>query len=286
MTRDRSSRPPDGPIEIRVDPDRAIRRILWTIFGFVALLVLLDATASHAHWIESRPIRRLFNMTREDALGSWLMISLTLITALTAWAMVGVDRLRPTGRGRRVGWVFVAVFLSWMAVDDGAKVHERLGSAYEEAREEAVEEGADPGLFERFPSYAWQFVVLPVLGGSGLVALGFLWVVVGTASRRRMVAGALGCFLVAVGLDFVEGLERDHSWNLYGLVAREAAFDELAFRWFDEPTFEVLDHFSRSFEEAIEITGMALLWAVLAGHLAEAVEVLRLDLGRGRSPSA
>lgn len=278
MSPDAPPRPPDPGTSITLDTGRAIRRLVWTIFWLVALLFLLDATVNHAHWVERGPVRRIFNMTREDALGSWLMISVTLLTALTAWAVVGVNRLRSPGRARRVGWVLVAVFLSWMAVDDGAKVHERLGSAFEGSSGEAVEKGADPGLLERYPSYAWQVVVLPILGAGGVLVLGFLWAVAGTRSRRRRVAAALACFVVAVGLDFVEGLERDHPWNLYGWVAREAAFDELAFRWFDEPTFDVLDHFSRTIEESIEIVGMTLLWSVLLGYLADATGTLHLRL--------
>lgn len=246
-----------------------------SLLALAVLLFFLDATVNHAHWIERNSIRRLFNMTREDGLGSWVTISVTLLTALTAWGIVGVERRLSSRRALRIGWVGVALYFSWMAVDDGAQLHERLGTTFREVREAAVAEGAEPGPFERFPSYAWQFAILPILGTAGVVVMGFLWRVL-PRRRRRLVPIALACFVFAVALDFVEGLERDHPWNVYAWVGREADFDSLAFRWFHEPTFDVLDHFSRTLEESTELVGITLLWAALLYHLGDRAGDVRI----------
>ena len=55
-----------------------------------------------------------------------------------------------------------------MAVDDGAQLHERLGSTFKAMREDVG------SSLDFFPSYPWQILFLPIFGTLGLFMLWFL----------------------------------------------------------------------------------------------------------------
>lgn len=219
-------------------------RLLWVVFLSCLIievaLVYLDLTINWWRWYDSDAIRRLFNITREDGLASWFQVSQTLVVALTAWLLVVVMFHQPVTAVRRGGWIIVALFFSYMCIDDGAAVHERLGTAL---RSEVV---------SAFPSYAWQFLLLPFFGIMGAFTLYFLWREMPRRIDRLKVAAAIGCFVVAVALDFVEGLD-----DGYRGLAAAAGWDRDAIR-----------HFSKSLEEFIEMVGVSIFLVTFIGHVA------------------
>lgn len=260
-------------LELSLDA-RFVRRLVLAVFGVTLLLWLADATLNHAHWIDDRAIRRIFNMTREDGMASWFGVSVSTLTAVTAWLVLGILRARGASRWRLAGWAVLALFLSWMAVDDGAVIHERIGGAFDPPSEAT---GGLGGFAGRFPSYDWLYVVLPVLGGIGLAALAFLWIDSRSRAARSLVAAAPLCFAVAVGLDFLEGLEPDHRWNLYmNAATRFESLESLAGRLYGEPAYETLRHFAKTTEEGIEIAGMTFLWGAVLLRLSDLAGEIRL----------
>lgn len=230
-----------GATTIAVDAGR----FLWAVFlGCLIVevaLVYLDLTVNWLRWSDSGAIRRLFNITREDGLASWFAVSQTLIVAMTAWLLFLIARRQASPARRRTGWLVIAVFFTYMCVDDGAAVHERLGTAFEEGT------GA-----ENLATYAWQYLLLPFFAVMGVFVLYFLWWEMPRAVDRLKVAAALGCFALAVAMDFVEGM--DDGYRL--LVAR--------FGWEND----VIRHFSKSVEEFIEMVGMSLFLVTFLGRLA------------------
>ena len=118
-----------------------------------------------------------------------------------------------------------------MAIDDGAQFHERFGSTFKAIREDAG------GSFDFFPSYTWQILFLPIFGAVGFFMFGFLWHELDAKSSRILLVTAIALQVLAVGMDFVEGLDDDHRWNLYTVIANrydlepwtEARFGETAF---------------------------------------------------------
>lgn len=203
-------------------------------------LVYLDLTINWWRWSESGPIRRLFNITREDGLASWFAVSQTLVVALLAWVVFVMRCHQPTARWRRAGWLVVAVFFSYLCIDDGAMVHERLGSAFKETTDAG-------GLV----TYAWHYVLLPFFAGMGVFILAFLWREMPAAGARLVILAALGCFGLAVGMDFVEGMD-----DGYRALVHATAWEPATIR-----------HFSKSLEEFIEMMGMSLFLAAFIGHL-------------------
>jgi hypothetical protein len=176
----------------------------------------------------------------------------------------------------------IALFLTWMALDDGAEVHERLGTAFDQGAVASMEgeafAGAEPGVVARFPSYTWQLVFGPVFAGLGLFTLGFLWREMGRRRQRAIVVLAVGLLGFAVALDFFEGLAPEHRWNLYTAIAARWDSSGFTLSRFGQAPYETLRHFSKSVEEAIEIVAMTLLGIALLGHLARLADGLQVRL--------
>ena len=221
-------------------------RFLWMVFlsRFIIelSLVYLDLTINWLRWSEYGPIRRLFNTTREDGLASWFAVTQTVFVALTAWVLWAINRKQVLSYPRQIGWFIVALFFTYMAIDDGAVVHERLGSAFK----------ASEGGQVNFMSYPWQLLLAPVFAAMGLFLVVFLRREMPRSSDRVRIMGAITCFAVAMYMDFIEGMD--------------GGYDRLIeiFDWSDE----TIRHFAKSIEEFIEMLGMTLFLITFLGQIA------------------
>ena len=138
-------------------------------------------------------------------------------------------------------------------------------------------------MLDAFPSYAWHVCLLPLFGAMGLFMLVFLWRELSETPARVLVAAAIACFVLAVGLDFVEGLDPDHPWNLYTRLSERFGWEGLATEGYDAP-YKVLRHFSKSIEESIEMLAMTILWIVFLRHWIRSAGDLRVRFVR-REPA-
>lgn len=253
-------------IEFEIRRRRAIAWVVGVCVAITLALVALDWAVTYRRATDIGAIRRLFNMAREDSLASWYAVTVTCLAALTGWLIWAAAR-RVSQRGRTVGWLVVALFLTWMTVDDGAAVHERLGTAFELTREEGTAGGGSlTRLAESFPSYGWQLLLMPQFVLVGVFTLAFLWRTSSGPLVRGLALAALGCLAIAVGIDFMEGLDPEHPANLQAWLARRPWLARLSAPDYKTPLESVV-HFGKVIEEAIEIIGMTLLWAVLLDQL-------------------
>jgi hypothetical protein len=158
-----------------------------------------------------------------------------------------------------------------MAFDDGAEFHERVGSTFKILENRAAAMATEPAdgksALEIFPSYPWQVVFLPVFGTMGLFMLVFLWRELRARLPRLLMLAGIGCFVLAVGMDFVEGLDEDHSLNLNTMIADLSSVDDYMTERFDRESYEAVRHFGMSLEETLEMFGMTLLWIAFLHHL-------------------
>ena len=233
---------PAGSTVFTVDTGRFLWIVFLSCFIIELSLVYLDLTINWLRWSEYDPIRRLFNTTREDGLASWFAVTQTVFVALTAWILWAINRKQGLSYPRQAGWFIVAFFFTYMAIDDGAVVHERLGSAFKASKGGQVD----------FMSYPWQLLLAPVFAAMGLFLVVFLRREMPHPSDRVRIMGAITCFAVAMYMDFVEGMD--------------GGYDRLVeiFGWSDE----TIRHFAKSIEEFIEMLGITLFLITFLGQIA------------------
>lgn len=224
-------------------------------------------------------IRRLCNAAREDGLASWLATVQAAATAALAWACWRVVRAGDASARRRAGWLLVALVTTWLAVDEGARLHERLGTVLDGALRTARRDpqaGGVAGWLARYPSYGWQLVVAPPLAAAALFFLAFLGREAGGGWPRRALWWGLALVAAAVALDFVEGLDREHPWNVHARLAADEGLDDWSRRRFGTSAYATIRHVARVAEELVELWAGALFIAVLLACLLRVAPEIRL----------
>lgn len=243
---------PTASTVIHIDAASVIARLFIILIAAEIFFVLADHFINVGQLTEHAPIRRFFNITREDGIASWFSVTQNWMTGLTAGAIALIVSSQSCARQRRIGWFIMMTFLLYMAMDDGTAFHERVGSSVKAMLQDDESENLGG-----FPSYVWQLVFLPIFGAFGLFMLWFLNSELGVTFDKLLVLGAIGLLVVAVVADFFEGINTaGHPLNLYG---------QMADLW-QLPNDTIL-HYSKSFEEFLEMLSMSILWLVFLRHL-------------------
>ena len=253
---------------LKIDARRLITVLFFVLVGTEVFFVLADAIINVGELTELSPVRRFFNITREDGVASWFAVTQTWMLGLTAAFVYMLVRAGNAARWRRVGWAIIAIFLMYMAMDDGAQFHERIGSSVSTLLDG---EDADSGMGVAgfFPSYAWQLVFLPIFAAFGLFILWFLNKELQVANDKLMVMAAIGLLVLAVVADFFEGLDIEHPLNLLGWIETTWDLSEYQVR-----------HYSKSIEEFLEMLAITVLWVVFLRHLVRIAPRLELQFRR------
>ena len=253
--------------QLGLDGRLAIQRLFALLFGLEVLLLLADLTLNHGQWTDLGPVQRFFNIAREDGVASWFQVSQTLLVALTlgliAWLAFAAQRSSLT----RWGWLLLALFYAFLAMDDGAQFHERVGSIVELR----AAEGAKSGPVSGFPSYVWHLVVMPFFASMGLFMLYF------AMRELRRDSRCLAFFLLGITvmgiaqvLDFFEGMQPDHRWNLLRLVRGWTGYGR-----------EEVEHLSRAVEETLEMFSMTYFWVAYLLYLVREFPEFRVSFAGG-----
>jgi hypothetical protein len=197
-----------GPLGIdqnifHLDGDLWVKRI--TLFCFACALIVgaADLFLVHLDLSPSKILARSFDISMEESLGTWFSSAQALLVGLVAAAIL-VHSSKHDTTFVVIGWGIVALFFIFISLDDTAKFHERLGTALRLKYEQRT----DIPLSNWFPSYGWQLFIAPFFMAMGVFVLWFLWNAV-AAGLRIWVLVALSLFGIAVGLDFIEGLNRE-----------------------------------------------------------------------------
>lgn len=240
---------------IELNSDSWPRRLFLFCFCCVLALALMDIFLNYGKMIESASLRRIFNITREDGLATWFMVIQTFCAGIVLALIAVVHRSQGGSLGRSTGWGLLSLFFVYLSADDGAEIHERLGSAFKAAAKE-TEAGAVVQAQSWYPSYDWQLVVLPFLVGAGLLMLVFLLQEFRSRGSRIVLFLAPLIMAFAIGLDFFEGLDVAHPLNMHTWL-RET---------YDLSSYTV-SHFSKLVEESLEMCSIALLLALFLQHM-------------------
>ena len=243
---------------------RAIRYLFGLLFGVECLLLLADLTLNFGEWSDLGPVRRFFNVAREDGVASWFQVSQTLLVALTLWLIGLLAFADKRSALTRCGWVFLAIFYTFLAFDDGAQFHERLGSIVEISSARS----GPRGVASTFPSYLWHLVLLPFFASVGLFMLYFAFREL-RRDRRTLALFLLGLGTMGVAqvLDFFEGMKPDHPWNVLSSVRVWINYDR-----------EDTEHLSRALEETLEMFSMTYFWVAYLRYLVQEFPQFRVSL--------
>lgn len=227
------------------------RTLSWYLWLVCCGLVVCDSVLTFHDVTGYYVFNRIFDMTREETIPNWYASILLFCIALTCVLTYAIQRLR-VERHEAVPWLFFGGFFAFLSMDDGAKIHERLGTFFRELAEDG------DGIFTTFQplleaasTYSWQVFVLP-----GFLFCGFFMLLWGFANipvRQTQGWVLLGgvAIAVALGLDYFEGL-----------VDNDVI--DLSDRAFSEYTIE---HYQRVVEEFLEMTGFVCILHGLWIHL-------------------
>ncbi|MDX8380884.1 MAG: hypothetical protein R8M14_02085 [Ghiorsea sp.] len=241
-------------LKIRLDDKKIISWLFLTMLSIELLLVLLDGFVNYGKFTDIGPIRRLFNIAREDGMATLVASTQTLFAGLTAMLVYSVSKKMGKVKKQTMGWLITALFFIYMGIDDGSQVHERVGSAFK-----IMAERNDGGLISLLlhlsPSYPWQLIFLPIFGGIGLYMTYFLWRELKDSDSRKLVFLALAFMATAVVLDFIEGLDKSHPLNIYTYLRN----------YFEVSSYTV-SHFAKVMEEFLEMLSISTFWVVFTKH--------------------
>ncbi len=233
------------------------RRTLQIVFVFcvlvVVLLFFLDYMINWNEGSSRESIRSMFDTTAEHSIAGWFSATLTFVVAMAAGANVVLVRSIDAPVWRRTGWLVIALLFAYLALDDGAAIHEHLGGGLKQTPVIGDVIGA-------YDSYSWHIVILPFFVAIGFFMLVFLWKELAHRNERIGILTAFSFLALAVGQDFIEGTTEEYDWfeATYGM----------------DP-YAIL-HFAKSVEESLEMLGMTMFLVVFLSHLMRTFRTITL----------
>ncbi len=252
----------NDPLSVEVDSKRLVRVVLVAWIAIEIGLVALDTIVNYGRMVpgisDISQFRKMANIAREDGIATWFSSTQMLLTAFALGLVTWRLYAEGGAKWRARGWALVCAFFAYMAFDDGAKIHERVATATKKLV--AGHGHSTDGVFDFFPSYAWQLIFGPVFVGMGLFILIFFWRELRTNLLRLTIAAALGCYACAVGLDFVEGIP-----DGYLLVGDALGTGE-----------EFASHYGRVLEEFLEMLGTTFFLTAFLAHFTQMCGPLNL----------
>lgn len=225
-------------LKLRLHARRTITTVFTALFALEAGFVLLDIVFNYNKLIPIGSVQRLFNIAREDSLAAWVASVQTLFVGIVLWFIYL--------KNRHKGWALIAAFFTYLAIDDGSKLHERIGTAVKQLGDADSLDAATAEIH----SYTWQYVFGPVFVAMGLFILFFMWRQLKTRNLRLLIFAALASYGVAEGLDFIEGVPNAYN-NIGAAIGLSGKF---------------VNHFGRATEEFLELFGTTLFMVAFLSH--------------------
>lgn len=228
---------------ISLSIDKAFTVHLAIIAGLGSLHLIANAVYILATPKRLTGLIALFNMVEERSLANF--ISATALLAAALVSTLAALSCRNGSRALRRGWWASSVILLFLAIDEGAGIHDLLSGAGQRAMD-------SHGLF--FIGWVAPYMVLAV--ATGMILLPFIWKLPRATMSRLMAAGIV-YIGSAMGMEMLEGLLMEQSVNGAALSA---------------VNMEVINHtvimvVLVSIEEVGEMFGVALALRALLMHI-------------------
>ena len=150
-----------APTVIRVEQERLLNWVVAILLAIAIAIVLLDAVVAEFELVSIGAVQRLFNITREDGLANFFSTFQMLTVGFVALLITLVVKSQKRGQSSNVvvGWAVVTGLLLLWGVDDGTKLHERVGAVFKELATDSSGEphtGLVGSIYDAFSSYSWQ----------------------------------------------------------------------------------------------------------------------------------
>lgn len=241
-----------------VEPHRQSKIAFYWLWSACWVMVLFDYLFAYRDITGAYVFRRVFSMTREETVANWYASILLFLIALTCFAL---SLLSKSDKSVSRPWLIFSGFFLYLSADDGARIHERLGSFFRDLAEDS--QGGFSGFFDQIlfftGSYAWLVFVLPVFVVMGLYMLRWGHKHITEQATREFVMMGIVCLSFAICLDYFEGLINKDSISVADWpIAKKA-----------------IEHFQRVLEEFLEMTAFLLVLRGLWVHL---IQTMRRNL--------
>ena len=253
---------------IKIDHDRLFRWLFAGLLIAEVAIVILDAFISESGWVSIGAARRLFNITREDGVANFFSTFQALAVGAVLLLITVVVRGQSRGTSSKtfMGWGVITGLFVFLGIDDGTKLHERVGSIFKALVTDSSGEGSAGflgELYELFPSYTGQLVFGPFFTVIGLFLIVFLIKELPSLRLKGLVVMAIGLFFVAEAMDFIEGMDND-------------ILDQVAELFSTTPGHAV--HFSKSIEEFLEMAATTIFLFVFLKTMTSLTSSLTFEL--------
>ncbi|HED16951.1 MAG TPA: hypothetical protein ENI64_09105, partial [Gammaproteobacteria bacterium] len=150
-------------IELDIDP----RKLLLVLVTIELIFLMIDGLFNCCWFGASQDLKVLFDITREANLPTWFSSTQAVVVGLLAWVYARQrEGLKP--QQAATGWYVIAVFFSYLGIDDAAQLHERVATALSNSAESGETNSWLVDQFLGFSSYYWQFLFVPVFGAVAL----------------------------------------------------------------------------------------------------------------------
>lgn len=225
---------------------RLARIVLATITLLAVNLLLLDVVLNFYNLTGLRAIRELFNIELESSIGNWISSIVYLTVAVSLWGTFALLKTTQRFSLRNLGWLFLSLAFTYLALDDGAAIHERMGTAlkqFSNSNRHVDNFQLVHSIVDSFPSYYWQVIFTPIFIVVGVFMLFHLYRELASKKLLFLVVLSFVIFASAQGLDYLEGIK-------YHFPTLKEYLGISTKTW---------RHYQKGVEECLEMIGMGLL---------------------------
>ena len=253
-------------ISITIKSETLPQRMSWYLWLVCCFLVLCDFVFTFRDITDYYVFYRIFDMTKEESIPNWYASILLFCIGLTSLLIYIIQRAQGVSGSESSPWLLCSGFFTFLSMDDGAKIHERLGSFFRDLTEDG------DGIFwifqdllETASTYSWQVFVLPVF-----LFIAFFMVFWGYQNVKNVktqgwvLFGGL-CIGAALGADYFEGLVDN---DVVSLEGRSLSVD-------------TIEHYQRVIEEFLEMSGFVAILRGLWIYLLSLINTLQITVSRG-----
>jgi hypothetical protein len=255
-----------------VDTDRLIRAIFIGSIVIIVFLIIADYVFNYVDVLDEQSFRRIWNIAREQSIPTWFSSIQAQLLGVTVMAIAWIQA-GEISRVKTIIWLLIGLFFLWIGIDDFAEIHEKLGGVLERLAAKG-ENSAVTEIMLQNPSFSWHTFIAPFFALCGLGILLFLWLSFWRLRLVHFLILGFGCWAVAQGLDFIEGLDDV-----------DIFYDEIQQMLSIRRKYGVT-HLFKVIEEVLEMLGTTLLWVGFLHYLAHVSNGHRFTLkAKAGSPS-